>query len=268
MQVIGLCRFSYPAIGGYQIQHETIDERRRYLYSPARLDERFRLFESSTLPCIREQTDEDFEFLIVIGNCLPKEPYDRLMDLTAGIRQIRILGREPGQHRTVMKEVLNSSRKDPDKPCLQFRHDDDDAVSVDFVERLRIAAHDSRGVIERNRTVGIDFNNGFIARFGSDGVRAKPIFNSLLGVGLGMYVAGKCTQTIMSFTHNRIGRFMPVVSFPDAPMWVRALNSFNDSHQARNDTRELPLLSSKAENEFVARFAIDQNTVRKIHSTG
>ncbi|WP_120633930.1 putative rhamnosyl transferase [Ruegeria sp. EL01] len=268
MQVIGLCRFSYPAIGGYQVQHETIEARRSYLYSPARLQERFRLFESSTLPCIREQTDEEFEFLIVIGNCLPKEHCERLRDLTTDIKQIRILEREPAQHRAVMREILNSSRNNPDQPCLQFRHDDDDAVSVDFVERLRIAAHDSRGVIERNRTVGIDFNNGFLARFEPDGVRAKPIFNSLLGVGLGMYIAGNCSQTIMSFAHNRIGRFMPVVSFPDAPMWVRALNSFNDSHHARNDTRELPLLSSEAESEFIARFAIDQNTVRKVHSTG
>jgi hypothetical protein len=27
MQVIGLCRFSYPAIGGFQVEHETLEER-------------------------------------------------------------------------------------------------------------------------------------------------------------------------------------------------------------------------------------------------
>jgi hypothetical protein len=31
MQVIGLCRFSYPASGGFQRIHETNEERRAYL---------------------------------------------------------------------------------------------------------------------------------------------------------------------------------------------------------------------------------------------
>ena len=37
MQVIGLCRFSYPALGGFQVVHETIEERIAYLYSDARI---------------------------------------------------------------------------------------------------------------------------------------------------------------------------------------------------------------------------------------
>ena len=39
MQVIGLCRFSYPAFGGFQVEHETIEERIADLYGAARLEE-------------------------------------------------------------------------------------------------------------------------------------------------------------------------------------------------------------------------------------
>ena len=61
MQILGLCRFSYPATDGFQVVHDTVKARRDYLYSPARLEERFRLFETTTLPCFREQTDPDFD---------------------------------------------------------------------------------------------------------------------------------------------------------------------------------------------------------------
>ncbi len=268
MQVIGLCRFSYPAYGGFQIEHDSIEERRAYLYNPDRLEERFRLFETTTLPCFKEQTDEDFQLLVVLGECLPKPALDRLHDLTAGVKQIRIIAREPMRQRRVMKEVLNAARQDPDAPCLQFRHDDDDAVSVDFIERLRSASEDGKGLIEKNKTVAIDYNNGFLARFGPDGILAAQKFQPLLGVGLGMYVRGGCDLTIMNFAHHRIGNFMPVISYPDAPMWVRTLNQFNDSPHARNNRAELSPLTPELEGEFIARFAIEQDAVRRVHGTG
>ncbi len=266
MQVIGLCRFSYPALGGFQVEHDTIEERRRYLYNPARLEERFRLFETTTLPCFKEQTDEDFQFLIVIGECLPKPAFDRLHDLTSGMKQVRIIAREPVRHRKVMKQILNAARDNPSAPCLQFRHDDDDAVSVDFVERLRIAAVEGEALMANNKTVAIDYNQGFLARFGPDGIRAAQVFRPLLGVGFAMHVRGGCEQTIMNFAHHRIGNFMPVISYPDAPMWVRTLNQFNDSPHARNSTTELSPLTPEQEGEFIARYAIEQDAVRRAHS--
>ncbi|MEX0310749.1 MAG: glycosyltransferase, partial [Tateyamaria sp.] len=30
MQIIGLCRFSYPAVGGFQVEHDTVDARIAY----------------------------------------------------------------------------------------------------------------------------------------------------------------------------------------------------------------------------------------------
>ncbi len=266
MQVIGLCRFSYPGHGGFQVRHDTIEERRRYLYNPARLEERFRLFETSTLPCFKEQTDEDFEFLIVVGACLPGPALERLHDLTAGMKQVKIVAREPMRHRQVMREVLNAARADPRAPCLQFRHDDDDAVSVDFVERLRRAANEAKGLTQRYNTVAFDYNQGFIARFGADGIQAAQLFRPLLGVGFAMHVGEGCMQTIMNFAHHQIGNFMPVISYPDAPMWVRTLNQFNDSPHARKNATKLSPLTPKQAGEFMARFAIDQDTVRRRHA--
>ena len=266
MQVIGLCRFSYPAIGGFRIEHETIEQRRRYLYDTARLEERFRLFEASTLPCLREQTDQDFTFLIVVGTCLPKLALDRLHDLTRGMKQVRIIAREPIRHRVAMQAVLNAARDDLSQPCLQFRHDDDDAVSVDFVERLRKATRDAPGLLARHRMVTIDFNCGFLARFNAQGIQATQVFKPLLGVAFATYVRGGHEKSIMNFAHHKIGNFMPVLSYPDAPMWVRTLNNFNDSPNAHKGKDRLQPLTPQQEAEFIARFAIDQDVVRRVHS--
>ena len=50
VQVVGLCRFSYPAFGGFQLEHDTIAAREAFLYAPQRIKERFQSFEALTLP--------------------------------------------------------------------------------------------------------------------------------------------------------------------------------------------------------------------------
>lgn len=266
MQVIGLCRFSYPAIGGFQVEHATVEDRRRYLYASKRLEERFRLFETITLPGLKAQTDDLFNFVVVVGDCLPKAASDRLIDLTSGIEQVQIVAQPSGEHRKVMKAVLNQARTDPARPCLQFRLDDDDGVAIDFVERLRAAAVDCKGLINANSTVAIDFTHGYIAEVRAGEINAMPVHRSLVTAGLGMYVGGGCDLTIMNFAHQRMGRFMPVVSYPDGPMWVRTLNGFNDSPKARKGKLTLDRLTREQDQLFSERFAIAADDIRQSYS--
>lgn len=263
MQVIGLCRFSYPAIGGFQVEHDTIEERIRFLYQKDRLEERFRLMETIALPCLREQTDQDFELVVVIGDSLPQIHRDRLHDLTSGMPQVRIVSEPPRRQREVMKELLQKARKDPSKPCLQFRHDDDDAISVDFIERLRGAVDDCSGLIQKNRSVAFDYNRGFVAEVGADGIAATERLRPLYVASLGMYIAGGCRLTIMNFAHEKINRFMPVVSYTDQPMWVRTHNSYNDSRQKKVKPIPVEPLTPEQEAEFTARFAVRTVDIRK-----
>ncbi|MCV2889741.1 putative rhamnosyl transferase [Ruegeria aquimaris] len=266
MQAIGLCRFSYPALGGFQVEHATIEERIAYLYAEARLEERFQLMEAVALPCLREQTDQEFELIIVIGDSLPRVHSDRLHDLTADMPQVRIVAEPPRPQREVMKELLNAARKDPSKPCLQFRHDDDDAISVDFIERLRQTVTDCPGLIRDNRTVAVDFNRGYVAEVGPDGISATETVRSLYVASLGMYVAGKCGLTIMNFAHEKIGRFMPVISLSDAPMWVRTHNGYNDSRQKKVKPVPVEPLTEAQKAEFSVRFAVRQEHVKQVFS--
>lgn len=266
MQVIGLCRFSYPAIGGFQIEHETIDERIAFLYGAARLEERFRLFETMVLPCLRAQTDPDFDFIIVIGDTLPAPYVARLQNLTKNMPQVTIHAEPPRKHRQVMKDILNAARRNPKQPCLQFRHDDDDAISVDFVARLRQATQDCRGLLKAHKSVAVDFNQGYVAQLGPEGIAASPLFRPYYVAAMGMYVQGGCPLTIMNFAHEKIPRFMPTITFSDAPMFVRSHSAFNDSRHKSAKTVDVTPIDTEQAAEFEARFALSQAHVRHVFS--
>lgn len=266
MQVIGLCRFSYPALGGFQIEHETPAERAAFLYDPVRMEERFRTFAALTLPALRAQTDPDFTLAIVVGDAMPEPLLHRLLDLVGDMPQAVVIPRAPGRHREVMREVINLVRDDRPLPSLQFRMDDDDAVSLTFVERLRAAGDDVAPMMTRHHHVGIDFNTGFIARIGARGIHARPTTETLWTPALGMMVAPGASRGIMNFSHAKLGRVMPVLSLPDEHMYIRGHNDFNDSRQ-KDGIRpvRLPLLDAEGEAQFKALFNIDADHVRALH---
>mgnify|MGYP000244605993 CR=1 FL=1 len=173
MQVLGLCRFSYPALGGFQVGHDTTADRIAYLYDPARLEERFRLFETVALPCLMAQTDPDFEMIVLIGDRFPPVHLERLTALLASLPQARIVVEPPRPHREVMKEILNKTRHARSEPCVQFRFDDDDAIAVDFVAKLRKAVDDAAPLLVQHKSVALDWNKGYVAEFGADRVRTE-----------------------------------------------------------------------------------------------
>lgn len=257
MQAIGLCRFSYPALGGFQIQHDSTEDRIAFLYAEERLEERFRLFETVAIPCMRAQTNEDWEMIIVIGPSLPPHYRDRLHDIVADIPQISIQSHNPRPQREVMKEILNKARKDPSKPCLQFRYDDDDAVAIDFIERLREAATDCASLNAKHPIVGYDWSVGYAAQFSEDGIVAKQIQAKQYVAALGVHIRGGSPFTIMNFAHTKLDQFMPMVSFSGKPMWIESYNGYNDSAASQRRPIQFAALTYAEAQAFRTRFAIN-----------
>lgn len=160
--------------------------------------------------------------------------------------------------------MINAAR-DMALPCLQFRHDDDDAVAVDFVATLREAALDVSSLRAKHRLVGFDWNRGYIARPDAQGICAEETVTPYWGVAEAMAVAPGVRQSTMNFGHNKIMRFMPTVTFTDRPMYVRGHNDHNDSRQKKHvKPVALPRLDAAGEALFRERFAIDADQVRRI----
>lgn len=263
MQVIGLCRFSYPALGGFQVDFPTMEDKLAYLYAPARMEERFRTFETITLPPLRAQTDPDFDFIVLIGGSLP-EPYRlRLEALLADLPQARLVVFPPKPHREIMKRVINNVRRFDERPCLQFRMDDDDAVAVDFVERLRDLAARCAPIAADRPYLAIDFNRGFLAEPGPEGLAVAETQTPYQTAALALYASPGTHATIMSFAHNKLPQKMTTITMTDEDMLVRGYNSFNDSRQGPHVKQpRLTRLDDEGEDYFKARFNIDANAVR------
>ncbi|KPQ07249.1 MAG: putative rhamnosyl transferase [Rhodobacteraceae bacterium HLUCCA12] len=242
--------------------HETPRERARYLYAPARMEERFRYFESFTLPSLRGQTDQDFSLIVVIGPDLPEPYLARLRDLLAGLPQAVVQVQAPGQHRPVMQGAINAARRWDKKRCIQFRIDDDDAVNLRFVERLRQIAHDAGPLIASSPTFAIDFNNGHVAYPGTEGIFALPVRRSFWAPGLAAVMGPWNKQTIMNFNHARIWERMPALSLPAPDMFVRGLGRHNDSGFDRGEAPAL--LDRTQEVAFRAAYGICADQIRTL----
>lgn len=267
VEVIGLCRFSYPALGGFQVDFETIEEKRAYLYAPDRMETRLRTFEAITLPALKAQTDPDFVLLVVIGDCLPPHYHDRLMALLADVPQAVVQAHPPGKHRVVMRAAINSVRRFDDQPSLQFRMDDDDAVATSFVARLRQVAGEIKELAWRYPYVGIDFNRGFIVRPGPDGLHAAPTQTPYTTAALGIMIQPEENHCVLNFTHNRLAQIMTTVTLTDENMLVRGHNDHNDSRQKPwIKPADLTPLDAEGEALFRETFNIDADAVRRIFS--
>lgn len=267
MQVIGICRFSYPAVGGFQVEHDTIEERMAYLYAPNRMEARFALFEAFTLPCLRAQTDPDFTFVIVVGDTLPQPYLDRLKNLIAGIPQIQLQKHASGPHRSVMKSAIDAVRIGAKEPCLQFRLDDDDAFGVSFVETLRAKAALARPLLREVRTIALDFNTGYIARPTGDGIEAAPVTAAYWSPALALMISSRADTSVMNFSHHKLWQRMPTVTFPGPDMMLRGMNAFNDSRQKpAAKPAKLKLLTPEQEDHFRQTFNIDADEVRALAS--
>lgn len=267
MQVIGVCRFSFPAVGGFQVEHDSIEEREAYLYASERMEERFETFESFTLPALRAQTDQNFTFLVVTGRNMPDVYRARLYDHLIDMPQAVVLSPEPARHRSVMAKQINKVREDTGLPSLQFRMDDDDAVAVTYVERLREAAQDLRGLIRKSRYTGIDFNQGWIADTGPKGIYARPCVKTLWTPALAIAVKAGASRSVMNFSHAKLARIMPVTSFTGEDMFIRGYNRFNDSRQKDGIVPvRLRPVDAETEAHFRTTFNIDADHIRARYS--
>lgn len=267
MQVIGVCRFSYLGLGGFQVEHDTLEERAAFLYDPARMEERFRTFETLTLPPLRAQTDDDFTLLIVTGDSLPAPYMERLRALVADLPQVTILSRPPEKHRQAMQEAINSVRRSDKAPCLQFRMDDDDAVARAYVERLREAAHDLRKFSRRHRHIAIDFNQGYIVGTGPEGLSATPTQRPYTTAALAVMFKPSVKLSVMNFAHEKLPRMMPTVTYTGEDMLLRGHNDFNDSRQ-KPGVKPVPLtpLDAAQEDLFRLVYNVDADHVRRVYS--
>lgn len=230
VQMLGLMRWSYVGLRGYQKEHATIAERRAFLYDPARLERRWFWFEHVALPAWQAQTDPDFTLVIMTGPDLPEPYLSRLRALTAEIPQIRLELVPPMDRHLEACLAAIRPHIDRDADAVgHFRHDDDDAVAVDYIAAARRDFLPVRDLWQVERKLSLDHSRGLMVKVTPRGLQITPRICHNMGVALTVFLAPDRDATAVHFNHARIGLWMPGVSVPQPLMFLRLMHGDGDS---------------------------------------
>ncbi|WP_135501067.1 glycosyltransferase [Roseovarius aestuariivivens] len=260
MRAIGICRFSYPALGGFKRMHDTVEEREAYLYDDARMALRFRHFETLTLPSLAAQQDGRFAFLVITGENMPEPWWSRLNDVCASVPQIKVITKPPMRHRTAMQLAIKEELGEDDVPSLQFRLDDDDAVGTQFVRGIRRTARLSYRMWATWQNFVIEYSSGYAVRLGAEGILAQPVQGQFLACGLAVLFKPGDPKTVMNYGHHKLHHAMPTLIVPDEPMYLRAVHEDNDSRAAHS---KLAPLDDGLRADFQNRFNVSEASVKE-----
>lgn len=177
------------------------------LYAPSRMELRFFLFENFLLPSLNAQTDTNFICLILTSDIMPDIYLERLRTLCADNPNLELLvSSETTVHEALWPRIseLNASAG---RPLVNFRIDDDDCLSHDYIHELRsyMIRLGDRMPVSYSRSNGLVITN-----YQTDDqmfvYQANLPFNSM---GTAIRVHGE--RTIFSFGHNALHKRFPAI---------------------------------------------------------
>lgn len=231
MDVVFQTRFSFYGRSGWQSPASADPA---LLFDPARLEERFHYFEMITLPGLLHQTDPDFRHMVLSSGLMPKRYRARLRALchdVLGQERCRVMFRPEG---SAGKHLRKEVRKIYGKGLVaQVVLDDDDAVSVDFVEAVRAQGRDLLTDPQNDQSYAfLSFPHGHTLGIEAGRpawieTRYVPFTN--LGLTLVAPAAGKLNPFLTS--HRRIGERHPARMVTNMrPYYLRTVHGHNDSN--------------------------------------
>lgn len=238
-QIILTVRFSYLSKTGFTREVPAGMTRQAFLYDPARLERRFRLFEALTVPALCGQSDAEFTCLLVTGQDLPGAARQRLEGLLAPLRDLRIVALPPMHHYPAMCRAIDQCRDPAASHVTTVRLDDDDALGLDYIARLRRIATALADVSEKRDAVVIAFNNGFFLEQGCDSTQVYNVREKLpLGAGLALMAPADCADNIYARNHRLLPMFYDSFCEANTPMFIRSVHADNDSEPHLTGRRE------------------------------
>lgn len=192
----------------------------RQLFTPERLERRLDIFEELTIKGLKAQRDQDFSFLVISSDRMPTDYRDRLKAICAQLPQVTLRFFPPVHVVTAQKEIMEDLGLSFSE-SIQFRLDDDDGVSTEFIHRARrIAA--SLWAYDR---FGISFGQHLYSVTDGDTAGVYDWFYPFLGTGA--FLRSR-NRSVFDFAHRAIQMRMLSATEPDCPNII--------THSGMNDT--------------------------------
>lgn len=226
--IIGVCRFSMLGRGDWKAYKGKTDdeleavyeEKAAELFEKDRIKHRLATLEHLTLRSMRYQSDQNFQFLVVSSDRMPRVYRKRLETICAEVEQVVLRFVEPMHISDVIHRhfsELNINMED----VIQFRLDDDDCVSKDYIRRLRRHASG----MWRNANFAVSFPSIYycVTDGPTEGIYDwySPFFSAGAAVRHNR-------RTVFDYGHYKIPHHLVAVTDPHFPCIV--------THSGNNDT--------------------------------
>lgn len=241
----------------FQTTGADLDRNRAILYAPKRMEQRMRWFENLCLPPLLWQSDPDFTLILATGEDLPEPWITRLREIAEAVPQIRLEQVAPGRHAEICRTLL-ARHTDPGADVVaQFRMDDDDAVAVDYVARIRRDYSLVERLMNGRDPVALDYGRGLVLEQDPRGqLSLRCELTHFWCAALTLYFPGGKPRSVMNYRHDWMWRFVSTVSRIDRVMWIRGLHGNNDSPRHPYGHRRIEMTAEQLDDALFDRFGL------------
>lgn len=267
IQPIGVCRFSLMTTGGFKRGPASLDERRAFLFQESRLALRMAWFRHVVMPSIRAQSDQGFLFVVLASDLMPQKWQDELAETVADCPVVRLEFIAPGKHFQICNAPFSKYLHPDTDIVAQFRLDDDDAVAVNYIDRVRRDFETYLAPLYRQYgMVSGDYTSGFVLE--ADGTQANlhRVFASTWNCGQTVYLPAGSRQGLFGWGHHQLHCHMPTVTLHDGNMFLRGRHDTNDSAFRLPDHNSRPWELDALKRRFDIDLAALQDALRKLPS--
>jgi hypothetical protein len=228
-------RFSVLTPTYYNEKFATLADTAEHIYSDSRMALRFHIFEKLVLPSLVAQSDPDFKLIILSGQAMPDRHKERLSDLIEPHSNMRVDFVDTEDHYKLLKKAYNSVPLGDAQQRLMFRLDDDDAVGIMFIERLKAIAEGLTELMGDKVPQIIAFNRGFHVEIDPDG--DNDVFDtcerSPLSTGMALLAPAEYPNNPYRYNHRKSAQHFNTYSDIEHPMYIRTIHSDNKSNPAQ-----------------------------------
>lgn len=258
-QIIGACRFSFPSLGGFAGRRLDPEDLENQLFAPARIEARFRYFETLTLPSLAAQSDPGFRLVVLIGRGLQMRYKTRLRELADQYPFVVISQQDPSGPLVSTRRAFRKGLREDSGFVTGFRIDDDDAVAHDYIARTRAAADVllREGMADAENPAVIAFHRGL---YWDLKMPEQPFYDVRermpLGLAAAMIAPVDAQENIFRWNHRHLAARVRTWADPTDQMFLRTLHRSNDSNGSIPPGAE-PISIPDAKSLLADRFGID-----------
>ncbi|MGX9355400.1 glycosyltransferase [Roseobacteraceae bacterium S113] len=230
MHMIYMMRYSFFGLSGWQ---SAASKDAELLFDPKRLDEREYFLEKVAARSLADQSDKNFDLIVLSSTLMPEAYQKRLSELCGDMlgRRAHVIFREPDSAGNWFQRYRKRNFT-KHATTTQIVLDDDDAVAVDFTANLRAEAEAALTLRRPNLPdyVFISHPRGITARFNEGQMELTHRLVPATNLGLAVVAPTGTRRNPFHIAHKKIIERRPVrVIYSLEPHYIRAVHGTNDS---------------------------------------